>query len=160
MEVGTSGRWGNPPSRGRKKKRVCIQSYNLGVLMWGFLRLLLRLKLRSLGRDVPSSHLEKDERLILGYISIYSWKRHVLCYAVWGYAKTRWLNSSRIDGIVWDTNYGRFTTLTIPKFERFTLLVCPSRFLVSSAMRELRNFQSFKTCMFRFWAFCHERDPE
>ena len=25
--------------------------------------------LRSLSRDVPSSHLEKDERLILGYIS-------------------------------------------------------------------------------------------
>mgnify|MGYP007020682811 CR=1 FL=1 len=70
---GTPGRCGNPPSRGRKKKkRVYIQSYNLGLLMLGFLRLLLRLKLRSLSRGVPSSHLEKDEKLILGHICIYS----------------------------------------------------------------------------------------
>ena len=72
---GTLGRWGNPPSRGRKIERVYMQSYNPGVLGWGFLRLLLRLQLRSLSRGVPSSHLEKDERLILGHICIYSWKR-------------------------------------------------------------------------------------
>ena len=80
----TPGRWGNPPSRGRKIKRVYMQSYNPGVLGWGFLRLLLRLQLRSLSRGVPSSHLEKDERLILGHVCIYSWKRHALCYAVLG----------------------------------------------------------------------------
>ena len=78
---GTPGSWGNPPSRGRKIKRVYMQSYNPGVLGWGFLRLLLRLQLRSLSRGVPSSHLEKDERLILGHVCSYSWKRHALCYA-------------------------------------------------------------------------------
>ena len=72
----TLGRWGNPPSRGPKIKRVYMQSYNPGVLRWGFLRLLLRLQLRSLSRGIPSSHLEKDERLILKHIWIYSWRRH------------------------------------------------------------------------------------
>ena len=38
---GTPGRWGNPPSRGRKTKRVYIQSYDPGVLGWGFLRLFI-----------------------------------------------------------------------------------------------------------------------
>ena len=113
---GTPGRWGNPPSRGRKIKRVYMQSYNPGVLGWGFLRLLLRLQLRSLSRGVPSSHLEKDERLILGHICIYSWKRHALCYAVFGFARNRWRNTY---GIVWETKYGRFTTLNIPKCENF-----------------------------------------
>ena len=154
---GTPGRWGNPPSRGRKVKRIYMQSYNPGVLGWGFLRLLLRLQLRTLSRGVPSSHLEKDERLILEHICIYSWKRHALCYAVFGFARNRWLNT--LYGIVWETKYGRFTTLNIPKCEHFTLLVCPLRFLVISAMRRLGNVQSFKTYMFRFWAFCHECDP-
>ena len=103
-----------------------MQSYNPGVLGWGFLRLLLRLQLRSLSRGVPSSHLEKDERLILGHICIYSWKRHALCYAVFGFARNRWLNT--LYGIVWETKYGRFTTLNIPKCEHFTLLVCPLQF--------------------------------
>ena len=85
---GTPGRWGNPPSHGRKIKRVNMHSYNPGVLGWGFLRLLLCLQLRSLSRGVPSSHLEKDESLILGYICIYSWKRHALCYAVFGFARS------------------------------------------------------------------------
>ena len=155
MEVGTPGRWGNPPSRGRKKKSVYIQSYNPGVLRWGFLRLLLRLKLRSLSRGVPSSHLEKDERLILEHICIYSWKRHALCYAVFGFARNRWLNT--LYGIVWETKYGRFTTPNIPKCEHFTLFVCPLRFLVIFAGRRLRNVQSFKTYMSRFWAFCSRR---
>ena len=94
------------------------------MLGWGFLRLLLRLQLRRLSRGVPSSHLEKDERLILGHICIYSWKRHALCYAVFGYARNRWLNT--LYGIVWETKYGRFTTLNIPKCEHFTLLSCLS----------------------------------
>ena len=51
--------------------------------------------------------------------------------------------------------YGRFATLNIPKCERFTLLVCPLRFLVISVVRRLRNVQSFKTYVFRFWTFCH-----
>ena len=154
---GTPGRWGNPPNRGRKIKRVYMQSYNPGVLGWGFLRLLLRLQLRSLSRGVPSSHLEKDGRLILAHICIYSWKRHALCYAVFGFARNRWLNT--LYGIVWETKYGRFTTLNIPKCEHFTLLVCPLRFLMISAMRRLGYVQSFKTYIFRFWAFCHERYP-
>ena len=54
---------------------------------------------------------------------------------------------------------GRFAALNIPKCEHFTLLVCPLRFLVISAMRRLGNVQSFKTYVFRFWAFCHESDP-
>ena len=128
-----------------------MQSYNPGVLGWGFLRLLLRLQLRSLSRGVPSSHLEKDERLILGHICIYSWKRHALCYAVFGFARNCWLNT--LYGIV-----RLVTSLNIPKCEHFTLLVCPLRFLVISAMRRLGNAQSFKTYMFHFWAFCHEHD--
>ena len=68
---GTSGRWGNPPSRGRKIKRVYMQFYNPGVLGWGFLRLLLRLQLRSLSRVVPSSHVEKDERWIRWHIHVF-----------------------------------------------------------------------------------------
>ena len=134
-----------------------MQSYYPGVLGWGFLRLLLRLQLKSLCRGVPSSHLEKDERLILGHIRIYSWKRHALCYAVFGFARNRWLNT--LYGIVWETKYGRFTTLNIPKCEHFTLLACPLLFLVISAMRRIGNVQSFKTYMFRFWAFCHELRP-
>ena len=127
------------------------------MLGWGFLRLLLRLQLRSLSRGVPSSHLEKDERLILGHVCIYSWKRHALCYAVLGYARNRRHNA--LQGIVWETKYSRFTTLNIPKCEHFTLLVCPLLFLVISAMRRLGNTQSFKTYVFSFWALCHECDP-
>ena len=139
---GTPGRWGNPPNRGRKIKCVYMQSYNPVVLGWGFLRLLLRSQLRSLSRGVPCPHLEKDERLILEHICIYSWKRHALCYAVFGFARNRWLNT--LYGIVWETKYGRFTTLNIPKCEHFTPLVCPLQFLVISAMRRLENMQSFK----------------
>ena len=135
---GTPGRRGNPPSRGRKIKRFYMQSYNPGVLGWGFLRLLLRLQLRSLSRGVPSSHLEKDERLILGHICIYSWKRHALCYAVFGFARNRWLNT--LYGIVWETKYGR----NILKCEHFTFFLCPLRFLVISAIRRLGNVQRFK----------------
>ena len=131
----TPGRWGNPPSRGRKIKRVYMQSYNPGVLGWGFLRLLLRLQLGSLSISVPSSHLEKDERLILGHVCIYSWKRHALCYAVLGYERNLRLNT--FEEIVGETKYGRFTKLNIPKCEHFTLLVCPRR----------------------LGAFCHECDP-
>ena len=53
-------------------------------------------------------------------------------------------------GIVWENKYGRFMMLNIPKCEHFTLLVCPLRFRVISAMRRLGNVQSFKTYMFRF----------
>ena len=134
------------------EKRVYMQSYNPGALGWGFLRWLLHLQLRSLSGGVPSSHLEKDERLILEHICIYSWKRHASCFA-----RNRWLNA--LYGIVWETKYDRFITLNIPKCEHFTLLVCPLRFLVISAMRRLGNVQSFKTYIFRFWAFCYERDP-
>ena len=74
-------------------KRVNMQSYNPGVLGWGFLRLLLRLQLGSLSAGVPSSHLEKDGRLILGHVCIYSWKRHALYCAVLGYTKNRRLNA-------------------------------------------------------------------
>ena len=127
------------------------------MLRCGFLRLLLRLQLRSLSRGVLSSHLEKDERLILGHICIYSWKRHALCYAVFGFARNRWLNT--LYGIVWETKYGRFTTLNIPKCEHFTLLVCPLQFLVVSAMRRLRNVQSFKHTCFAFELFAMNATP-
>ena len=71
-----------------------------------------------------------------------------------GYARNRWLNVIRNS-----LKYGRFTTLIIPKCENFTLLVFPFRFLVIPAMSWLGNVQSFKTYVFRFWAFCHESDP-
>ena len=118
------------------------------MLEWGFLRLLLCLQLRTLSRGVPSSNLEKGERLILGHTCIYSWKRHALCYAVFDFVRNRWLNT--LYGIVWETKYGRFTTLNIPKCEHFTLLVCPLRFLVISAMRRLGNVQNFKHTCFAF----------
>ena len=53
-------------------------------------------------------------------------------------------------GIVWETKYGRFTTLNIPKCEHFTLLVCPLRFLVISTLRRLRNVKNFKIYVFSF----------
>ena len=53
-------------------------------------------------------------------------------------------------GIVWETKYGRFTTLNIPKCEHFTLFVFPLRFLAISAIKRLGNVQSFKTHMYRF----------
>ena len=134
-----------------------MQSYDPGVLRWGFLRLLLRLQLRSLSRGVLSSHLEKDERLILGHICIYSWKRHALCYAVFGFARNRWLNT--LYGIVWEIKYDRFTVLNIPKCEHFTLLVCPLQFLVISATRRLGNAQSFKTYIFAFELFAINATP-
>ena len=99
-EDSTPGGWGIPLSRGRKIKRVYLQSYNPGLLGWGFLRLLLRLQLGSLNIGVLSSSLEKDERFILGHVCIYSWKRHTLCDAVLGYAMNSWLNTSK--GIVWN----------------------------------------------------------
>ena len=68
---GTPYRWGSPLSRGRKIKCVSMQSYNSGMLGWGFLRLLLHLQLASLNTGVPSSHLEKDERFILEHVFIY-----------------------------------------------------------------------------------------
>ena len=134
-----------------------MQSCNPGVLGWGFLRLSLRLQLRSLSRGIPSSHLEKDEGLILRHICIYSWKYHVLCYTVFGFASNCWLNT--LYGSVWETKCSWFTMLNIPKCEHFTLLVCLLQFLMISAMRQTGNVQSFKTYMFRFWAFCHECDP-
>ena len=73
-----------------------------------------------------------------------------------GHARYRWINT--FYWIVWKTKNGRFTTLNIPRCEHFTLLVCPLRFLVISAMKRLGNVQSFKTCIFCFWVFCHERD--
>ena len=102
-ELNLLGRWGNPPGRGRKIKRFYMQSYYPGVQGWG---LLLRLQLRSLSKGVLSSHLEKDERLILGHLCIYLWKRHALCYAVFGFARNRWLNT--LYGIVWETKFGRW----------------------------------------------------
>ena len=61
-----------------------------------------------------------------------------------------WFREEPLYRIVWETKYDRFTTLNIPKCEHFTLLVCPLRFLVISAVRRLGNVQSFKTYMFRF----------
>ena len=84
---GTPGRWGNLPSRGRKIKRVHIESYNPGVLRWGFLSLLLCLQLGSFSIGYPSLRLEKDERFILDtYIFIHeSVSRCVTwCWVTWG----------------------------------------------------------------------------
>ena len=56
------------------------------------------------------------------------------------YVRNHWFNTYY--GIVWETKYGRFTTLNIAECEHFTLLVCPVQFLVISAMRRLGNVQS------------------
>ena len=37
-----------------------------------FLEVVFALEIKEFEQRVPSSHLEKDERLILGYICIYS----------------------------------------------------------------------------------------
>ena len=141
------GGWGNSPwSQNKTRLHTILQTWSAGLR---FLEVVVAL--------APSSRLEKDESLILGNVCIYLWKRHALCYAVLGYARNRWLNM--LYGIVWETKYGRFTTLNIPKCEHFTHLVCPLRFLVISAIRRLGNVQSFKTYVFRFWAFCYESDP-
>ena len=60
-----------------------MHSYNLGVLGWGFLRLLLRLQLRSLSRGVPSSIVEKDEILILGHVYQFMKASRVVLRGVW-----------------------------------------------------------------------------
>ena len=116
-----------------------------------FLEVVVALEIKEFEQRRPRFTSRKRRKLILGHICIYSWKRHALCYAVFGFARNRWLNT--LYGIVWETKYGRFTTLNIPKCEHFTLLVCPLRFLVISAMERLGNVQSFKTYMSRFWAF-------
>ena len=83
------------------------------------------------------------------HLYLFLGKHHAFCYAVVGYARNRWLNT--LYGIVWETKYGRFTTLNIPKCEHFPLLMCPLRFLVISAMRRLGYVQSSKTYMFLPW---------
>ena len=122
-----------------------------------FLEIALALTIKEFEQRRPKLSSRKGRKIKSRTIRIYSGKRHALCYAVFGFARDRWLNT--LYGIVWETKYGRFTTLNIPKCEHFTLLVCPLRFLVISAMRRLGNVQSFKTYMFRFWAFCHEPRP-
>ena len=118
--------WGNPPSRGRKIKHVYIQSHSPGVLGWGFLRFFVGLAIKEFEQGRPKL-TSRERRKINSRTHIYSWKRHALFYAVLGYARNRWLHT--LYGIVWETKYGRFTTLNIPKCEHFTLLLCPLRFL-------------------------------
>ena len=113
-----------------------------------FLEVVVALSSKELEQRRPKLTSQKDERLTLGHICVYSWKCHALCYAVFGFARNRWLNT--LYGIVWETKYGRFITLNIPKCVIFTLI---------SVVRRLGNVQSFNTYMFRFWASCHERDP-
>ena len=48
-------------ARGRKIKRVYMQSYNPGVLGRGFSRLLLRLQLKSFSRG-PQAHISKKTK--------------------------------------------------------------------------------------------------
>ena len=88
---------------------------------------------------VPSSHLEKDERLILGHICIYSWKRHALCYAVLGYTRNhgehplnnnspeaphfnRWIALEFIAAV--GTNLDAVFPLVGPSLNLTTCLVC------------------------------------
>ena len=111
-----------------------------------FLGVVVALAIKEFEQRRPkltSRERPEDERLILRHVCIYLWKRHALCYAVFVYARNRWLNT--LYGIVWETKYGWFSTPNIPKSENFTLLVCPLGFLVISAMRRLGNAQSFKT---------------
>ena len=82
---------------------------------------------------------------------------NALCYAVFGFARNRWLNT--LYGIVWEIKYDRFTVLNIPKCEHFTLLVFPLQFLVISATRRLGNAQSFKTYIFAFELFAINATP-
>ena len=141
------GRWGNPPNRGRKIKRVYIQSYKPGVLGWGFLRLLLRLQL---GRRPKLTSRERRKLNSRKRMYLFMKASRVVLRGV----------RLREEPLTWyvmrnSLKYGQFTALNIPKCEHFTHLVCPLRFLVISAIRRQGNVQSFKTYVFRFWAFCY-----
>ena len=59
-----------------------MQSYNLGVLGWGFLRLLLHLQLGSLSTGAPSSRLKNEVRLILGHIYLFMKASHIVLSGV------------------------------------------------------------------------------
>ena len=108
-----------------------------------FLEVFVALAIKEFEQRRPK-FISRKRRKINSRTQMYLFmKCHTLCYAVFGFARNRWLNT--LYGIVWETKYGRFTTLNIPKCEHFTLLVCPLRFLVISAMRRLGNVQSFKT---------------
>ena len=132
------------------------------MLGWGFSGLLLRSQLGSFSIGVPSLRLEKDERLILGQVCIYSWKRRALCFAVLGCVRNLWLNT--LWGLFWETKYGRFTTLNIAKCEHFTLLVRPLQFLVISALGRLGNVQGFTLMIIldpsskTWWFWCPKLD--
>ena len=56
-------RWGNPPSRGRKIKRVYVQSYNPGVLRRGFLRLFVALAIKEFEQRRPKLTSRKRRRI-------------------------------------------------------------------------------------------------
>ena len=77
MEVGE-------PQVGEVTRLAVVEIYNAFTYnLTTFLRLLLRLKLRSLSRGFPSSHLEKDERLILGHICLFMKASRVVLRGVW-----------------------------------------------------------------------------
>ena len=126
-----------------------MQSYNPGVLRWGFLKLsTLALTIGEYEHRRPMLMSREDERLILGHVSIYWWKRHAFCCAVWGYASNLWrdtLSEIFCNMATCKAKYSEMWT--------FYILVCPLRFLVISAMRRLGNVESFKTYVFRFRAF-------
>ena len=69
-----------------------------------FLEVAVALAIKEFEQWRPKLTSRKDERLILGHLYIFSRKRYVLYYAVFGFARNRWL--STLYGIVWETNYG------------------------------------------------------
>ena len=123
-----------------------------------FLEVVVALAIREFQHRRPKL-TSRERRKINSRTHLYLFlgKHHAFCYAVVGYARNRWLNT--LYGIVWETKYGRFTTLNIPKCEHFTLLVCPLRFLVISTLRRLRNVQNFKIYVLAFELFAMNATP-
>ena len=113
-----------------------------------FLEVVVALAIKEFEQRRPKFASRKKRR-IYSRTNMYLFMKasRVLLRGVW-FREEPLLNT--LYGIVWETKYGRFTMLNIPKCEYFTLLVCSLRFLVISAMRRLRNVQSCKTYMFRF----------
>ena len=152
---GTPGRWGNPPSRGRK---INVFTCNLktpgccGEVPGGFCRACKEFEQRR------PKFISRKRRKINSRTQMYLFmKCHTLCYAVFGFARNRWLNT--LYGIVWETKCGRFTSLNILKCEHFKLLVYPLRFLVIFAMRQLGNDEDLKHTCFAFELFAMNATP-
>ena len=132
-----------------------LQPWGAGVR---FLEVVVALAIKEFEQRHPElTSWERWKINSLTHIYLFMKVSHIVL-PVLGYARKRWLNM--LYWIVWETKYGHFTMLNIPKCEHLTVLVCPLWFLVISAMRQLGNVQSFKTYMFLLLSFLPWTQPQ